>query len=193
VDDVLLDFEVFEERALKALKTDNLTGYHHVRPVKNSRLNPFQAMAYVGPKDQRGLGSFPTAREAACVVLHFMLGRTPSPPTPGKKDRNKRGTGARKRDRCNHCQGLCTCHTSRHFPLLSHVSRHFLPGSQVARIYAPALTGQRNGKLCHWSAIQMRIPGSSQQQQEQQQEQRTRRWTAARRSIQPRCGWTATA
>ena len=124
VDDVLLDFEVFEERALEALKTDNLAGYHHVRPVKNSRLNPFQAMAYVGPKDQRGLGSFPTAREAACVVLHFMLGRTPSPPTPGKKDRNKRGAGARKRDRCNHGQGLCICHASRHlhFPPLTRLS-----------------------------------------------------------------------
>ena len=65
VKDVLLDCEVFEERALEALKTDNLAGYHHVRPVKNSKLNPFQAMAYVGSKDQRGLGSFPTAREAA--------------------------------------------------------------------------------------------------------------------------------
>ncbi len=58
---VLLDCEAVEERALEALKTDSLAGYHHVRPVKNSiKINPFQAMAYVGPKDQRGLGSFPT-------------------------------------------------------------------------------------------------------------------------------------
>jgi hypothetical protein len=124
VKDVLLDCEVFEERALEALKTDNLAGYHHVRPVKNSKLNPFQAMAYVGPKDQRGLGSFPTAREAAGAVLRFMIGLTPSPPTPGKKDRNKRGAGARKRDRCNHGQGLCICHASRHlhFPPLTRLS-----------------------------------------------------------------------
>ena len=107
VDDVLLDFEVFEERALEALKTDNLAGYHHVRPVKNSNLNPFQAMAYVGPKDQRGLGSFPTAREAAYAVLRFMLGLTPSPPTPGKKGHNKCGAGPRKRfiTNCIRCGG----------------------------------------------------------------------------------------
>ena len=124
VDGLLLDCEAFEERALEALKTGNLAGYYHVRPVKNSKLNPFQAMAYVGPKDQRGLGSFLTAREAACAVLHCMLGLTPSPPTPGKKDRNKRGAGARKRDRCNHGQGLCICHASRHlhFPPLTRLS-----------------------------------------------------------------------
>ena len=56
-------------------------------------------MAHIKHGDQRNLGSFPTAKRAAQTVLYFMCGLTGVPPTPGKKYRNKRGEGSRKRDR----------------------------------------------------------------------------------------------
>ena len=93
------DLAAIEPQALEALKTDNAAGYQHVRPVKGSKKNPYQAMAYIKHGDQRNLGSFPTARAAARQIFYFMIGFVDGPPTPGNKGRAKRGEGPRKRDR----------------------------------------------------------------------------------------------
>ena len=58
----------------------------------------WQAKPYVRPKTQRHLGDFATPREAAAEVLSFKMGDRPLPPSPSK-DRNKRGTGRKPRDR----------------------------------------------------------------------------------------------
>lgn len=92
-----MDSESFQKLALEGLKTGNATGYHHVRKVENSKKNPFQAMAYVGPKNQRHLGSFGTVEEAAMAVVYFLLDITDCPPTP--KERRKRGAGPAPRNR----------------------------------------------------------------------------------------------
>ena len=92
-----------EERAIDMLKTDSKSGYLYVLPVKSSS-NPWQAKPYIKPKVQRSLGSFPTARDAARCVVHWVLGIYPTPPSP-HTDRNRRGEGRRKRDRSNHGKG----------------------------------------------------------------------------------------
>ena len=89
------------EKALDALKApNNKSGYEQVRgPSKGSKVNPYQALAYIKHGDQRNLGSFPTARAAARQIFYFMIGFVDGPPTPGNKDRAKRGEGPHKRDR----------------------------------------------------------------------------------------------
>ena len=97
------DVTTVEERAIDLLKTNTKSGYCCVLPV-NSKTNPWQAKPYIRPKVQRSLGSFPTARDAARRVLHWMLGIIQTPPSPNP-DRNHRGEGKRKRDRSNHGKG----------------------------------------------------------------------------------------
>ena len=85
------------------LKTDNKSGYRDVYKGASS-VNPWQAKPYIRPGVQRNLGSFSTPEEAAKAVIVWMYGGRPTPPTPDK-ERNKRGEGRRKRDRCSHGQG----------------------------------------------------------------------------------------
>jgi hypothetical protein len=131
------DLVVIEQQALEALKTDNAAGYHHVRPSKGSKTNPFQAMAYISHGDQRHLGNFPKAEVAARQVLYFMCGLLGTPPTPGKKDRAKRGEGARKRDRRKSACRLSPPHPD---PTLTHRTT---PCSQLDPTFAPASSGPR--------------------------------------------------
>lgn len=82
------------EKGPELLKTK--TGYRMVQ-LTSAKTPAWQAKVYLGPGKQRGLGSFPTPKEAAHMVCLFVaeqvLGK-PLPPSPCK-DRAKRGEGPR--------------------------------------------------------------------------------------------------
>ena len=99
-----VDAATFMEKALACIKTD--TGYQLVLPPSGGR-KKWQARTSGKDIGQRQLASCDSAEEAGRVVINWILGITPTPPTP-PKDRMPRGKGIRKLDRCNRDKGVRT-------------------------------------------------------------------------------------
>ena len=88
------EFDTYQEKVVDLLRTDdNKSGYEEVY-ASGKR---WQAKPYLSPGNQRHLGTFSSAREAALKIIYFRLGLEPVPPPP--KPRNKRGTGRKPRSR----------------------------------------------------------------------------------------------
>ena len=102
--DVLRNYEALTAEAVACLKTEK--GYELVSPPKGSN-KKYQARTSGKPCSQRQLGKgFDTAEQAAREVFLWIIGIIDTPPTPSRvKDRNARGQGVRKKDRCSHGQG----------------------------------------------------------------------------------------
>ena len=109
---LLEDLEALTEQALQCLKTES--GYQLVSPPKGKH-KKWQARTSGAGIGQRSLGSFSSAEEAAKQVFYWMVGITPTPPTPSRmKERNPRNSGKRKLDRCNHSKGVPSQPLSSH-------------------------------------------------------------------------------
>jgi hypothetical protein len=98
--------QIYERCVDLLLAPGTKSGYKEV--YSSATKGKWQAKPYVGPKKQRNLGTFETARAAAEAILDFKRGGrcAPSP----QKERNKRGQGARARDRrkgAYRCQSHC--------------------------------------------------------------------------------------
>jgi hypothetical protein len=94
------------ERCVDLLRAPTRSGYKEVH--ESATKGKWQAKPYVGPKDQRNLGTFDTAREAAAAILAFKMGSLQLK-SPKNTERNKRGQGPRPRDRRRGMR--CTCTT----------------------------------------------------------------------------------
>ena len=109
---LLEDLEALAEQALQCLKKGS--GYELVSPPKGNN-KKWQARTSGADIGQRNLGSFSSAEEAAKAVFYWIVGITPTPPTPSRmKERNSRNSGKRKLDRCNHGKGVPSQPLSSH-------------------------------------------------------------------------------
>ena len=75
------------ERCIDLLRAPTKSGNKEGLP--SATQGKWQAKPYVGPKDQRNLGTFDTAREAAAAILSFKMGSL-QVKSPKNKERNKR-------------------------------------------------------------------------------------------------------
>ena len=109
---LLEDLEALTEQALQCLKTES--GYQLVSPPKGKH-KKWQARTSGAGIGQRSLGYFSSAEQAAKAVFHWVVGITPTPPTPSRiKERNPRNSGKRKLDRCSHGKGVPSQPLSSH-------------------------------------------------------------------------------
>ena len=109
--------QIYERCVDLLLAPGTKSGYKEVYPSATE--GKWQAKPYIGPGKQRNLGTFATARAAAKAILWFKQGGCPAP-SP-QKERNKRGQGARARDRR---KGTHRCHIHcMHAPAIADPSR----------------------------------------------------------------------
>ena len=168
--------EAVLKRAIEVLlKNDNISGYGGVLPSA-SKKNPWQAKPYCKEKKRYlNLGSYETPEEAAKIIVIWMHGGTPTPPTP-KKDRNSRGMGRRKRDRSSHGKGACLL--SYPYTSVASVSHSAVLCSLVELTSAPASTGRRSRS---GRSRRCRSTPPSRCQRQWPLPRRRTQWTAARR------------
>ena len=109
---LLEDLEALWEQAVQCLKKGS--GYTLVSLPKGIH-KKWQARTSGAGIGQRALGSFTSAEEAAKHVYYWIVGITPTPPTPSRmKERSTRNSGKRKLDRCNHGKGVPSQPLSSH-------------------------------------------------------------------------------
>ena len=84
-EEAVADMSVFKDKARDCIRRSNASGFRDVFKVGDK----WQAKVYVGPGDQRGMGSFEQPEDAAKQVLMYLC-TGDAPPKP-EKQRRKRG------------------------------------------------------------------------------------------------------
>ena len=131
------------------MKTEN-GGYKLVSHNPRCTKRPWQARTSGKASGQRDLGSFPTQKEAIEAAFYWIIGLTPTPPTPSrlKPGRAKRGEAELrpiKKNRCNYGQGELAKTPS----IASHNLSHHTPSvSQAVPTCARASTSPRPSGCC---------------------------------------------
>ena len=137
------------ERMMEAMKTEK-GGYKLVSHKPRCTKNPWQARTSGKGCGQRDLGCFPTEKEAVQAAFNWIVGLTPTPPTPSrlKPGRAKRGEAELrpiKKNRCNYGQGELAKTPS----IASHNLSHHTPFvSQAVPTCARASTSPRPSGCC---------------------------------------------